>query len=122
MKDSAGFQNKNLASKRSERQIEWIGEIPEEWKKRRLKYLCSITNGDEDTQNADSDGEYPFYVRSPNIERCTRYTFNGEGILVAGDGAGAGRIFIMLMGNMPFINGFIFFMILNVILFFCIII
>lgn len=93
MKDSASFQNKNLTSKRSERQIEWIGEIPEDWKKRRLKYLCSITNGDEDTQNADSDGEYPFYVRSPNIERCTRYTFNGEGILVAGDGAGAGRIF-----------------------------
>ena len=29
MKDSAIFQNENQASKRSERRIEWIGEIPE---------------------------------------------------------------------------------------------
>ena len=73
--------------------VEWIGEIPEGWEKIRLKYLCAITNGDEDTQNADPDGDYLFYVRSPKIERCNRYSFNGEGILVAGDGAGAGRIF-----------------------------
>lgn len=29
MKDSAIFQNENQVSKRSERRIEWIGEIPE---------------------------------------------------------------------------------------------
>lgn len=28
MKDSAIFQNENQVSKRSERRIEWIGEIP----------------------------------------------------------------------------------------------
>lgn len=59
----------------------------------RLKFLCDITTGDEDTQNANPDGIYPFYVRSPIVEHCDRYTFEGEGILVAGDGAGAGRIF-----------------------------
>ena len=70
-----------------------VGLIPNDWKPVRLKYLCSIETGNEDTQNADPEGAYPFYVRSPIIERCKRFTFDGEGILVAGDGAGAGRIF-----------------------------
>lgn len=70
-----------------------VGEMPFYWTQKRLKYLCEITTGNEDTQNADPDGEYPFYVRSPIVERCPRYTFDGEGILVAGDGAGAGRVF-----------------------------
>ena len=59
----------------------------------RLKYLCNIQTGNEDTQNANPEGKYPFYVRSPIIEKCDKFTFDGEGILVAGDGAGAGRIF-----------------------------
>ena len=79
--------------------IEWIGEIPGNWKEERLKYLCSITTGNEDTQNANPEGTYPFYVRSPEIEKCDRFTFDGEGILVAGDGAGAGRVFHYATGK-----------------------
>ncbi|MDD6841751.1 MAG: restriction endonuclease subunit S [Spirochaetales bacterium] len=79
--------------------IEWIGEIPGNWKEERLKYLCSITTGNEDTQNANPEGMYPFYVRSPEIEKCDRFTFDGEGILVAGDGAGAGRVFHYATGK-----------------------
>ncbi|MBQ3689083.1 MAG: restriction endonuclease subunit S, partial [Bacteroidales bacterium] len=89
--------NKNAKLKDSG--IQWIGMIPEGWSKCRLKYLCEITTGNEDTQNADPDGEYPFYVRSPQVERCKRYTFDGEGILIAGDGAGAGRIFHHVFGK-----------------------
>ncbi len=73
--------------------IDYIGQIPFNWKECRLKFLCLITTGNEDTQNSDPDGEFPFYVRSPIIEKSKKYTFDGEGILVAGDGAGAGRIF-----------------------------
>lgn len=73
--------------------IDYIGQIPLNWKECRLKFLCLITTGNEDTQNSDPDGEFPFYVRSPIIEKSKKYTFDGEGILVAGDGAGAGRIF-----------------------------
>lgn len=73
--------------------IDVVGTVPHHWTAKRLKYLCSFCTGNEDTQNADPDGKYPFYVRSPIIERCPRYTFDGEGILIAGDGAGAGRIF-----------------------------
>lgn len=79
--------------------IDAIGQIPISWKETRLKYLCAVQTGNEDTQNANPDGEYPFYVRSPIIERCDRFTFDGEGILVAGDGAGAGRIFHHAFGK-----------------------
>lgn len=73
--------------------IDWIGKIPEGWNLIRLKFLCTIQTGNQDTQDADKDGDYPFYVRSPQIERSHKYTFEGEGILMAGDGAGAGRVF-----------------------------
>lgn len=73
--------------------IDIVGEIPKSWKLERLRYLCDITTGNQDTQDADPYGEYDFYVRSPKIEKSTKYSFDGEGILMAGDGAGAGRIF-----------------------------
>lgn len=73
--------------------VEWIGKIPEGWNLRRLKFCCKVTTGNLDTQDADPNGEYPFYVRSPIVERSSNPSFEGEGILMAGDGAGAGRIF-----------------------------
>lgn len=79
--------------------VDIINLIPESWTLTRLKYLCQIETGDSDTQDAEPDGEYPFYVRSPIVERSTSYTFDGEGILMAGDGAGAGRIFHHAFGK-----------------------
>ena len=79
--------------------IEWIGEIPDHWSRYRLKYLCSIQTGDKDTQDAVQDGQYPFYVRSPHVEKSNNYSFEGEGILMAGDGAGAGRVFHHVYGK-----------------------
>lgn len=66
--------------------ISWIGEIPEEWTIRRLRYLCKIATGNRDTQDNEPDGEYPFFVRSPIVERSNSYTFDGPAILMAGDG------------------------------------
>ena len=79
--------------------VDIIGTIPAHWKSSRLKFLCSIMTGNQDTQNAVPDGEYPFYVRSPIVERSNVYTFDGEGILMAGDGAGAGRVFHHAFGK-----------------------
>lgn len=79
--------------------VEWIGEIPEHWELIRFRYIAEITTGNQDTQNANPEGEYPFYVRSPIVERCDTYTFDGEGILMAGDGAGAGRVFHLVNGK-----------------------
>lgn len=79
--------------------VEWIGKIPEGWEMQRLKYLCKIETGNQDTQDAVADGEFPFYVRSPQVERSNKATFEGEGILMAGDGAGAGRVFHHVFGK-----------------------
>ncbi len=79
--------------------IEWIGEIPREWKLRRLRYMCNILTGNQDTQDNNPDGEYPFYVRSPIVERSNSFTFEGPAILMAGDGAGAGKVFHYVDGK-----------------------
>lgn len=79
--------------------IDTVEKMPLSWSKIRLKNLVKIRTGNEDTQNATPNGKYRFYVRSPIVERCDRYTFEGEAILVAGDGAGAGRIFHLVNGR-----------------------
>ena len=79
--------------------VEWIGDIPEEWNIVRLRYLCNIRTGNQDTQDSLDEGEYPFYVRSPHVERSNKYTFEGEDILMAGDGAGAGKVFHLTHGK-----------------------
>ena len=83
----------NPNAKMKDSGIEWIGEVPENWNLLRFRFLCRISTGDSDTQDAEPDGEYSFYVRSPQVERSSKFTCEGDAILMAGDGAGAGRIF-----------------------------
>lgn len=68
-------------------------DIPVHWSTIKLQYICKITTGNQDTQDAVIDGQYPFYVRSPKIERTNLVTHSGTGILMAGDGVGAGKVF-----------------------------
>ena len=82
--------------------VEWIGEIPEHWEVKRLKFLCHITTGTKNTENKVEDGLYPFFVRSQTPERINSYTFDGEAILTAGDGAGVGKVFHYINGKFDF--------------------
>jgi type I restriction enzyme S subunit len=72
--------------------IEWLGEIPEHWEVKRMKYLCDVTTGGKDTENREDYGKYPFFVRSQTIERISSYSFDGEAILTAGDGVGVCKV------------------------------
>lgn len=72
--------------------IEWLGEIPEHWEIKRMKYLCDVTTGGKDTENREDDGAYPFFVRSQTIERISTFSFDGEAILTAGDGVGVCKV------------------------------
>jgi len=74
----------------------------EGWQRRRFRFLCKITTGNKDTINRVDDGVYPFYVRSPNIERINTYSHDGEAILMAGDGVGAGRVFHYANGRFDY--------------------
>ncbi len=79
--------------------VDIIGLMPKHWNLCRQRFLCKTTTGDHDTQDAEPEGTFPFYVRSPIIERSNTYTFDGEGVLMAGDGAGAGRVFHYATGK-----------------------
>ncbi len=82
--------------------IEWLGEIPENWETKKLKYLCSITTGNKDTENKEPEGKYPFYVRSQTVESINSFSYNGEAILTAGDGVGVGKVFHYVNGKFDF--------------------
>jgi type I restriction enzyme, S subunit len=80
----------------------WLGAIPSHWTVVRTRYLCSLTTGVRDTQDAQDDGAYPFFVRSDNVERIDSYSFDGEGVLTSGDGAGVGKVFHHYVGKLEF--------------------
>lgn len=82
--------------------IDWLGEIPSNWDIISLKYLCDICTGNKDTINRVDDGLYPFFVRSPKVERINSYSYDGEAILMAGDGVGAGKVFHYINGKFDF--------------------
>ncbi len=82
--------------------IEWIGQIPNNWSIRRLRYLVDIDTGNKDTQDRKDDGLYPFYVRSDVVERINSYSYDGEAILTAGDGVGVGRVFHYVKGKFAY--------------------
>ena len=82
--------------------VEWIGEIPEHWEIKKLKFLCNFDTGNKDTVNAIDDGVYPLFVRSQNIERIDEFTHDCEAVLTAGDGAGVGKVFHYYKGKFCF--------------------
>lgn len=82
--------------------IKWLGEIPQNARIIRLRFLSSIQTGDKDTVNRVENGKYPFYVRSPIVERIDTFSFDGEAILMAGDGVGAGKVFHYVNGKFDY--------------------
>jgi len=80
--------------------IEWLPEVPESWEVWRMKFLSKIGTGNKNTEDAEDDGAYPFYVRSDNVERISSYSFEGEAILTAGDGVGVAKVYHYANGKM----------------------
>ena len=74
-------------------------EFSDAWEQRKVKELCSISTGKSNTQDKIEDGIYPFYVRSPIIERSNRYLYDEEAVLTVGDGAGTGKVFHYVNGK-----------------------
>ena len=55
-----------------------------------------------DTIDKQDDGQYPFYVRSQTVERTNDWSFDGEAVLTAGDGAGVGKVFHYANGKFDY--------------------
>lgn len=78
-----------------------IGIIPMDWKVMTLSELSDIKTGKKDNQNKVEDGIYPFFVRSKNIERINSYSYDGEAILIPGEG-NIGEIFHYINGKFDY--------------------
>ena len=82
------------------------------WEQRKLGDVANIKTGDSDLQDAVPNGLYPFFVRSDKVERSNRYLFDGEAILVPGEGR-LGEIFHYINGKFDYhqrvykISGFV---------------
>jgi len=87
--------------KQGYRQTE-AGAIPKGWMLDRIRNLALITTGAKNTQDKVDDGQYPFFVRSDNVERINTYSFSGEAVLTAGDGVGTGKVFHYINGDFDF--------------------
>ena len=53
---------------------------------KKLGDISDIQTGSSDVQDAIPDGLYPFFVRSEVILRSNRYLYDGESILIPGEG------------------------------------
>jgi len=76
-----------------------VGVIPEDWEVDRIDRYASIKTGSKNTQDRIEDGEYPFFVRSQQVERINSYSHEGEAVLTAGDGVGTGKVFHYIDGR-----------------------
>ena len=78
-----------------------LDDFKDDWKVVALGDVSKIKTGKKDNQNKVINGAFPFFVRSPNIERINSYSFDGEAILVPGEG-NIGKIFHYINGKFDF--------------------
>lgn len=76
-----------------------IGLIPDDWEVKEIKDFADVTTGDKNTQDAEENGKYPFYVRSPIVEKINKFSYDTEGVITAGDGVGTGKVFHYAKGK-----------------------
>ena len=58
-----------------------------EWKITKLEELATFKTGKLNSNEAVSDGIYPFFTCSPEILRINHYSFDQKAILLAGNNA-----------------------------------
>ncbi|MEW6978294.1 restriction endonuclease subunit S [Bacillus pumilus] len=61
-------------------------KLPENWGWIRLDELCSIKTGKLNANAADENGAFPFFTCSKDIYKINEFAFDGEAILLAGNG------------------------------------
>ena len=61
--------------------VDWLGDVPEHWGVRRLKFMASIENGrDYKDVEVEEDG-YPVYGSGGEFRRASSYLYEGESVL-----------------------------------------
>ena len=71
------------------------------WQKVKLGDISHIQTGKRNGEEQIQNGLYPFFVRSNNIARINTYSFDGEAILIPGEGD-IGNIFHYIVGKFDY--------------------
>ncbi|TRX02593.1 restriction endonuclease subunit S [Candidatus Methylobacter oryzae] len=72
--------------------IDWLGEIPDEWKVKKLKYVAILKSGNNLTSENINNGKYPVYGGNGLRGYYDKFTHNGDLILIGRQGALCGNI------------------------------
>ncbi|MGB9937601.1 MAG: restriction endonuclease subunit S [Methanobacterium sp.] len=72
-----------------------------DWEIKFLGEISDIKTGNKDLKDKIDKGKYPFFVRSDNIERINSYSFDGEAILIPGDGK-IGEVYHYITGKFDY--------------------
>lgn len=73
--------------------VEWLGEIPEGWSVKKLKYIASLKSGSSIiSEQIKEVGNYPVYGGNGLRGYFNAYTHEGEHILIGRQGAYCGNI------------------------------
>lgn len=73
----------------------------EEWEIKKLGQVAEIKTGKRNNDDKVEEGEYPFFVRSQQVERINSYSFDGEAILIPGEG-NIGSIYHYINGKFDY--------------------
>ena len=71
-------------------------DLPQGWEWTRLGDLCTISTGKRDANYGEANGKYCFFTCAALPIKCNGYSFEGESILLAGNGD---------IGNISYFNG-----------------
>ena len=66
--------------------IDWIGQIPEEWKVTKLKYVLLISNGKDYKDIEVEEGGYPVIGSGGVFARARNYMYDGDVVLLGRKG------------------------------------
>lgn len=73
--------------------VEWLGDVPEHWDVKSLKYVTSIKSGENITYaSIDSIGNYPVYGGNGVRGYTSEYTHDGDFVLIGRQGALCGNV------------------------------
>lgn len=65
--------------------VEWIGEIPEHWEVKKLKYIGKIKNG-MDYKHVEAESGYPVIGSGGQFTFASKYIYDGEAVLLGRKG------------------------------------
>ncbi len=68
-------------------------DVPENWCWVKLEAIASVVTGKKDANYGSEDGEYTFFTCAGEPIRCEGFSFEGESLILPGNGANVGQVF-----------------------------